>query len=434
MPSRPNDDALRAERLVAGMEFLAELSGIVASNTELQPILDWIVQKTTGMLRADEGSVRLLGNEPSPVLKTIVRKGSVGFSSGSWPPGIAIAVMGYLGTTDEPLATPDLVSDPRFTGLRSVKTRIRAALVVPLRVENRLTGMLAVTQTTPGRVWTRDEIQLLSIVAGHSAGAIEQARLRAEAIEKQRLEEQLHREQRDLDRARDIQARLLPSAPLRVGAWEAGGRVVPMRQVGGDAFDMYALDRDRLTVAIADVSGHGIPASLLMASFQALLRAHCDGRRPLADGIGLVNQAIARTIADGQFITAFCAEVDPARGVLHYVNAGHNPPLVRRADGGILELGDGDLALGILSDTIYTGHDIVFAPGDALLLYSDGVTEAFNRHKDMFGEQRLREAWARLAGRTPVETVAAIFAEVDAFRGITEQKDDMTLVAVSTAR
>lgn len=434
MPFHPDDLASADPRQFAAMEFLAELARVIASSTDLQPILDWIVHKTTAMLGADEGSVRLLGNEPSPTLKTLIRSASNDIASGSWPREISASVMGYLGTTDEPLATPDLIADSRFSSIRNRETRVRAALAVSLRVENRLIGMLAVTQATPGRVWTRDEIQLISIVAVHSAGAIEQARLRVEAEEKQRLEERLSREQRDLERARDIQTRLLPSAPLRAGAWEAGGRVVPMRQVGGDAFDAYALDDGRFTVAIGDVSGHGVPASLLMAMFQALLRAHCDGQRPLAEAIALVNQAITRTTADGQFITAFCAEVDPHRGVLRFVNAGHNPPLLRRAGGEILELGDSELTLGVMSDFAYTAHEVPFAPGDSILLYSDGVTEAFNRRDEMFGMTRLRDAWGRLAGRTSTETLVAIFAEVDAFRGLAEPQDDMTLVAVCGAR
>src|SRR5258707_7863056 len=163
----------------------------------------------------------------------------------------------------EPLASPDLINDPRFSSLRQVETSIRSVLAVPLKVDNRYTGMLAVTTRKPGRQWSQDEIQLLSIVAANSAGVIEQARLKIEAEEKRRLQDRQKLLERELDTARGIQMSLLPSRPLPLGGWEIVGRVVPARQVGGDAFDFFTLANGRAGIAIADVSGKGIPAALL---------------------------------------------------------------------------------------------------------------------------------------------------------------------------
>jgi len=421
-----------AERLAAQMAFLTELAGVIARNTELQPILDWMVQKTTAMMGADEGSIRLVGEDPSDGLRTVVRK-TRDHVAGSWPKMVSASVMGFLVARNEPLTSPDVTSDPRFGGLAGTDTHVHAVLAVPLKIDNRFTGMLAVTERAPGRQWTPDEVQLLSIVAQSSAGAIEQARLRIEALEKQKVEEELRREQRDLERARDIQARLLPGAPLVFGPWQACGKLVSARQVGGDAFDYFALDEARFCAAIADVSGKGAPAALLMSNVQALLRAYCSGRQPLATAVGLVNEGIARSIANGQFITAFVAEIDTARGVLRYANAGHNPPLVRRASGAIEELGHGELPLGILADAGYEEHEVPFAPGDTLVLYSDGVTEAINLRREMYGEERLNAVWSRVGSGPPAAAVDAIYAEVEAFRGMAEQSDDITIVVVGPA-
>src|SRR5688572_20586343 len=132
------------QRMMAELEFLGELSLQVASAADLQSILDWIVQKTTALLGADEGSIRLLSPEVSEVqARTLVAKRDPGISSGSWPTGVSMNVMGYVLAKNEPLATPDLVADSRFPGLRGVETRIRAVLAVPLRVGNRITGLLA---------------------------------------------------------------------------------------------------------------------------------------------------------------------------------------------------------------------------------------------------------------------------------------------------
>lgn len=422
------------QRLEAELRFLSELAQVVASNTELQPILDWIVQKITGMVGADQGAIRLLGPDTAaPVLQTLVRKESPGFSSGSWPASIGMNVMGFLMHRGEALATPDLVNDQRFPGLRNTETWIRAVLAVPLRVENRFTGMLAVTQSSPGRVWTRDEVQLLSIVAANSAGVIEQARLRAEAVEKQRLEEEMRRQERELGLARDIQVGLLPREPLRSGSWEVRGHVVPARQVGGDAFDFFELPEGRFAVAIADVSGKGVPAALMTSNVQASLRAFCDGSRSIAGAIRTINESVTRSAAAGKFITLFYAEVDPARGLVRYVNAGHNYPLLRRADGTLVELDRGGIPLGILSGAAYEEGEVAIGPGDALLLFSDGITEALDPKGRQFGDERLYELWRQHGSVPPGEAIGLVLEEVVRFRGPATQSDDMTLVAVGAA-
>ena len=422
-----------AVRLMAELEFLNELCHVVASNSELQPILDWIVQKTTGMLKADEGSIRLLGPEENqPTLKTIIRKQSSGISSGSWPPAIATNVMGYLMTRGETLATPDLPNDSRFPGLRTADTRIRSVLAVPLKVGNQFTGMLAVTQANPGRQWRQDEVQLLSIVASNSAGVIEQARLRVEAMERQRFEEETRRHERELNLAREIQMSLLPPRSLRVGPWEACGRVIPARQVGGDAFDYFTLGEGRLAVAIADVAGKGVPAALLMSNLQASLRAFCDGRSRVPEAIAHVNRSVSRTASPGKFITMFYGELDPSQGVLRYTNAGHNYPLVRRRDGTLVELSEGGLPLGIMEHVEYVQGELTLNRGDSLLLYSDGISEALDAHGREFGDDRLRTLWQDRGNRAPDETIDAVLAEVQAFRGRAVQSDDMTVVVVGS--
>ena len=306
-----------AQRLRSELAFMYELCQVVASNSELQPILDWIVQKTTSMFSADEGSITLLGPETQPTVKTLIRKEGPGIQSGSWPQSIATNVMGFLMARGEPLATPDLPQDARFPALRGVDSRMRSVLAVPLKIENRFTGMLAVTTMAAGRKWTEDEIQLLSIVASNSAAVIEQARLKIEAEEKHRLEERQRQLERELDTARGIQMSLVPSRPLVVGPWEVLGRVVAARQVGGDAFDYFALPDGRFGVAIADVSGKGVPAALMMANMQASLRAFCDGRTPIPQAMKSLNEGIVRS-SNEKFITVFYAEIDPGRGVLRY--------------------------------------------------------------------------------------------------------------------
>ena len=422
-----------AERLMDELQFLSELCQVVAAKSELQPILDWIVHKTTLMLRADEGSIKLLGAEQgSSVAKTLVRRQSPGIESGSWPPAVSTSVMGYLMQKGEALASPDLLEDERFPGLKGIPARVRSALAVPLTVEGRITGMLAVTHLAPGRQWKADEAQLLGIVASNSAGVIEQARLRTEAELKKHLEAENRRLERELELARDIQMNLVPAGPLVAGPWEVLGRVVPARQVGGDAFDYYVSEGGRLCVAIADVSGKGVPAALLMSNVQASLRAFCTGIRPIPEALGCVNRSVTRSAAGGKFITLFYGEVELERGVLHYCNAGHNPPLLRRRDNTILQLEEGGVPLGLFEESSFRTGSVPFAPGDSLLLYSDGIPEAMDTREAQFGEDRLLELWRAHGGRAPAEVIDMLLQDVERFRGSASQSDDITVVVVGS--
>ncbi|MGH7742586.1 MAG: PP2C family protein-serine/threonine phosphatase, partial [Candidatus Eiseniibacteriota bacterium] len=300
-----------AERLMDEMQFLLELCQVVAAKADLQPILDWIVNKTSVMLSADEGSIKLL--DPSdhsgenPVAKTLVSRKQAGSESGSWPQPISISVMGYLIQHGGALSTPDLLSDDRFPGIKGFKSRIRSVLAVPLSVDGRVTGMLAVTTIEPGRQWAPHEEQLLTIVATNSAGVIEQARLRIEEAKNKKLEEDRERQLRELKTASEIQMNFVPAKPLACAGWEVQGTVVPAQQVGGDAYDYFELHDGRLAVAIADVSGKGVPAALLMSFLQASLRAYCTGRKAIPEQLRSVNWSVARHATLGKYITLFYA-------------------------------------------------------------------------------------------------------------------------------
>jgi sigma-B regulation protein RsbU (phosphoserine phosphatase) len=290
--------------------------------------------------------------------------------------------------------------------------------------------MLAVTTLEPGHEWSADAIQLMEIVASNSAGVIEQARLRAEAQKKEELEKEKRQMERELDLARDIQMGLVPSRPMVAGPWEVHGMVIPAQQVGGDYFDFFPLDENRFGVTLADVSGKGVPASLLMSNLQASLRAFCDGTRSLPEAVGLLNRSVARASAAGKFVTLFYAEIDFARGLLRYANAGHNYPLIRRADGSVHWLDKSGLILGILDDVEYEEVEIPFAEGDTLLLYSDGVSEAENGGEDQFGDERLFELWKTTGAKPASEIIPALFKAVAEFRGAAAQSDDITALVV----
>jgi len=431
LPAVPPDEA----RTQSEIEFIAELCSVVAEQSELQPILDWLVHKTTRLLGAEECTIKLV-SAGADVAKTIMfdnRRAGIEAGSSTWSPVLKTLVMGYLMSHPAELASPDLLADARFPALRTLQTPVRAMLAMPLKVDGRITGMVAVSNAQPGREWTRGDVQLLGIVASQSAGVIEKARLRVEEEAKRRLEREREALDKELLLARDIQMRLIPREPMVAGPWRVEGRLVPAKQVGGDFFDYFALGPDRTAIVIADVAGKGVPAALLVSTVQSAVRAFADGRLAPAALAGQLNDAVARSAPVGKFVTFFYAELEHATGALRYVNAGHNHPRLRRANGSIVTLEEGGLPLGLFPGGAYTGGEVSLAPGESLFLFSDGLSEAEDMFQQLFGEDRLESVWAQCGGLGAAAAVERLMGEVNAFRGDAPQSDDMTAVVVAPA-
>lgn len=424
--------ATDAQRMQTEMAFIAELSMVVAASSDLQPILDWIVRKSTDLLGADECTIKLLGADQATAHTIIFDNRRTGPEAGStWPAAVRTSVTGFLMVNGAELVTPDVTADSRFAGLKGMDSAIRALLAVPLRVDGRMTGLLAVSEQAAGREWTGSDVQLMNIVAAHSAGVIEKARLRAEAEEKRRLELENERMEKELLLARDIQMRLVPDQALVTGAWQVNGLVVPARQVGGDYYDYFPMGAGRIAVTLADVSGKGVPAALLVSTVQGTLRAFADGEHSPAQVLQQLNRSVCRSAGPGRFVTLFFAEIELATGAVRYVNAGHNFPLLRRADGRLETLQTGGLPLGLFEDARFDEGVTALADGDGLLLFSDGITEAIDAFRQEFGDERLEALWS--GHREPASDgfIARLMAEVATFRGNTAQNDDMTAVTVT---
>ena len=417
------------------LEFITELCAVVAEQAELQPILDWLVHKTTRLLGAEECSIKLVttGGEVAKTIMFDNRRSGFEAGTRTWSPMVKTLVMGFLMSQPGELASSDLVADPRFPALRNQQTQVRALLALPLKVDGRVTGMMAVSNSQPGREWKRSDVQLMSIVASHSAGVIEKARLRAEAEEKRRLELEKEALEKELMLARDIQMRLVPAAPMRLGGWSVEGSLIPAKQVGGDFFDYFAIDEQRAVVVIADVSGKGVPAALLVSTVQSAVRAFADGRLSPKALVEQVNRAVVRSAAGGKFVTCFYAELDHALGRLRYVNAGHNYPRLRRTDGALEPLITGGPPLGLFEGAPYDEAELAFGGGDSLLLFSDGISEAMDSFQQEFGEERLEALWRECGRGAGTASIERIMGEVIAFRGSAAQSDDMTTVVVSPA-
>jgi phosphoserine phosphatase RsbU/P len=242
---------------------------------------------------------------------------------------------------------------------------------------------------------------------------------------------------RDLEIAREIQSWLVPSRPPEVAGADIAFATRPQNSVAGDYYDAFfpGLKRDKLLVVIADVAGKSIPAALLMATLQASLRTIAGDDVRLSDVVDRLNHyACAHSLDGRRFTTAVLAEYDLSTRRLAYVNAGHNPPILRRADGTLEKLEAGGLPLGIDAATRFESGEVEFAPGDVLVLYTDGVVEAFNERNEEFGNARWCAAIRGLPEINADETLRSLMRQVDGFVGTTRQSDDITCLIFRSVR
>jgi sigma-B regulation protein RsbU (phosphoserine phosphatase) len=296
-------------------------------------------------------------------------------------------------------------------------------LVIPLHGSGgKVIGALQALNKPGG--FSPDDVNLLRLAATYAASAIETQRLRQEA-EAARL---LYRE---LEIARSVQQRLLPDHPPEAEGLECAAFCRPAKFVGGDYYDFIALPEDSLAFTVGDVCGKGIAAAMLMGSLQALLRAEM-ARAPvsLANLMNKFNDAVCRSSSPERYSTLFCGKVDGSRKSLTYVNAGHVNPMLLRASGALERLDTGGMPVGLFDLSRYEEGRVDLAPGDVLVCYSDGISEATNAAGELWEEGEVEQVLRQFARCPASELVEKIVRAADDYAAGAEQADDMTVVAL----
>ncbi len=270
--------------------------------------------------------------------------------------------------------------------------------------------------------YNSEEIALVSMLASQVASSLHNIDLLKEVVEKRVMEE-------ELNIARSIQQNLLPSTPPKLDGFEVAALSVSSQQVGGDYYDF--LHREKyLAIAVADVSGKGVPASLLMASLQATLRSNMDRMERPVDLVSKLNRMMGEAMAEDKFATLFYGCLDMDRNVLSYTNAGHVFPMFMRAKGRLDVLDYSGLILGVIPEYEYELHSLAFEIGDTLVITSDGVTEAANAAGEFFGEKGLEDLLSALRGRSAADVRDAIVEGVKRFTGPKGAGDDLTILVL----
>jgi phosphoserine phosphatase RsbU/P len=316
----------------------------------------------------------------------------------------------------------DAQLDDAFKGRMSiVEQKVHTMMAVPLQTKERIIGLIYVDSPFILREFTKDDLSLLTIMANQAAYRI-MSSLLADSEQAERLM------RRDLTQAAEIQQRMLPAAAPDVPGTDLAGFNAACRTVGGDYYDFFTFPDGRIAMALGDVSGKGMPASLLMAELHARVEVLAEDPGNLGSFMVRLNKATCAKCPSNRFITFFFCTLEVATGELDFANAGHNPPIIVRASGAAEMLEGGGPVLGIVSMAQYQQMHAHLDKGDMLVLYSDGVTEANNINYEEFGEERFIEVLKAQRTQPSAAIVEAVMKALADFVATAPQTDDITLV------
>jgi serine phosphatase RsbU (regulator of sigma subunit) len=408
------------------LALLYRISQTFNSSLDLDEVLNLVLDEVIAATRAERGFLVLHDAQGQPTVRTARGLDQTSIDDPSFQ--ISRSVVARVAQTGEPVLTSDAQQDTRLNLRDSVlNLRLRSILCVPLLIKNSVTGVVYVDNRLHAGIFSRDDLDLLAAIASNAAIAIENARLYRLAVEKGRLE-------RELQVAREVQTSLMPRGSPQALGWEFAGQWQPAREVAGDYYDFIQDETpNQIGLVIGDVTDKGMPAALFMALTRSTVRACLLRGASPAASLTLANQLIAQDAVDGMFVTLCYAALNLSTGAATFVNAGHNPPLLFHAATGEWEtVKRTGLALGILPDAPYTERTLALAPGDFLLLYTDGVTDALNVAGEAFGAERLRATLAAhartYAAPTAASLLTALELALDDFTGAAAPFDDITLL------
>ncbi len=298
-------------------------------------------------------------------------------------------------------------------------------VVSPMMMKSSIKGFLLIGRSTVGRLFTEENLLFIKVIGNTTVLALENLKLIQKEVERQKLES-------EFALALEIQKKLLPKECPKTENFDIFGTTIPSKFVGGDYYDFIRLPNGNLMIAIADVSGKGMPAALLMANVQAALRVLSPLGLPLNQLLFRLNNLVFQNTSADRFVTFFCGELNPKENTFEYINAGHNPPILIKSNKEIELLNLGGIILGVLEnvDNYKTGK-IVLQSGDLVLFYTDGVTEAKNAEDDEYGENRLLKIMESNKLKISEELVNDIVSDVRNYVKSEVQFDDITVIAIN---
>jgi serine phosphatase RsbU (regulator of sigma subunit) len=411
------------------MATLLEGLRALGSGRVLDEVLALVLDAAIGVTGAERGYIMLAGADGKLDLKLARSRGRVTLPGNRFDTSRKIPEEVYA--TGELKAVPDLLEGDLEKHEGTIALGIRHVMCTPLRnvryldrpdlpAETRAIGVLYLDSREKGHLLSSATISALDTLANEAGVAIENARLYRETLEKARIEHELRI-------AAEIQRSLLPQGRREGAFFQAMGASLPSRSIGGDFYDYSDMDDGAVGVVLGDVAGKGPAAALLTAKIQGLFSAQTGVTSP-ATAMRLVNQGLLKRQIDARYATVFFATL-AADGTLVHCNAGHNPPLVVTASG-VRSLTGSGMPIGLFSSATYADERTTLAPGDLLVVFSDGVTEALNPAGEEYGEARLIQEIAPSRNAPLADVLQRIVSGVQAFASGASQSDDVTILVL----
>jgi sigma-B regulation protein RsbU (phosphoserine phosphatase) len=412
----------RLKSAVEELTVLNDLAIAAGKSLEVDQMLDIIVEKSIKAVKAEQGSIMLVTEQQEAPLKTLVRQADQRSRLLTYKVGINIT--GWVLKHQQPLMIENLSTDSRFQTTEQERKEIKSVLCVPIRFQARLLGILMVTNKKTFEPFHADDLRLLSIIAAQSGQLIRNSQLQQETLEKKRLEQ-------ELAMAREIQLGLLPKGFPKTASLEISSYFNPADEVSGDYYDYFYLGPDKIGMVLADVSGHGASAALLMTMVKGILHAITQNFASTDRVLAEMNAILDHVMPRDKFVTMMFLVFDLPNRLMHYSSAGHNPLLFyesRSRSTRMVELRGPALGLSRLS--VFKEKEIALNQGDLFLIYTDGVTEAFNQQGEMFEETRLIQAVEEAVSEPAGKIIAHVNNKLRAFTDKARQADDVAMIAV----
>lgn len=410
----------RLKRAVEELSVLNDLSREIGASLDSDEIMGVIIRRSLEAVRAEQGVITLVDEDLKQPLKTLVRTRSKSADHSAFH--LDQAILGWMLLNRTPIVINAPGDDDRFSGVKWHE-EIRSTVSAPLLIRSRLIGAVTLYNSRSPQGFSEDDRRLLAIIGAQSAQIVENARLYEE-------ERALIRVREELRLAAEIQQKLLPDEAPDVAGYDFAGRSIPAHSVGGDYFDYVVLAPRRIAACVADVSGKGLPAALMMANVQAAFRAQAGAHTSAAACLMALNRLLYQSMRRGSFVTIVYGMLDADAHLVDLANAGHNRPIVWRAGGHVERIDTAGMLAGAVEEITLPGVSVPLGLGDVLVLYSDGVTEAVNREREEFGEDRLISALHDSHDLPSAQIVEKVIDSVSAHVGTADPHDDITVAVI----
>ncbi len=409
-------------------QLLLDISHKVRDTLDLDEIMDQLLDAVKNVLDYDAAGIFVLNQDLIHGRHESQLGMIAGIAGRGFDPNPAVAddmlmhgrgISGFVIQHCESVVVPDVRLDPRYVIGRKAT---RSEIAVPIIRKERAIGALNLESDLLS-AYTADDIEVLQFFADAASISIEKAMLHKQLMEQMLVG-------RQLETAREVQLKLLPGQSPRLPGYDICGSCIPTDEIGGDYFDYIPLANDRLGLAIADVSGHGVPSALVMTAFRALLRTEARLLTRPADIASTINQLLPEFTGDQHYVTMLFAELDPPRGALSYIACGHPLPLLIRANGEVEQFANHNPALGIFQNVPYSDETKQLGSGDILVLYTDGVIELMDENDQVFGRERLVDIICKNQQLNASDLMYRIIRTTADFSKYYGFLDDFTLVIV----